>query len=245
MADPKPQDIALWISDHATNIDFKTLRNVMFDILSTRIPGKSIEEIADLTENLEPSVLRELEIIYNQNLLDGVTPRFILSQEESTTHFKILETPEVELRNRLHIGTPAEFEYFCKKILERLGAVASVEGGPYDQGIDFTAFNLPLSRVGPAPSGAFAVVIGQAKRYAIGNNISEKDIREFIGSATRRSFLLKRTNSSKVGSLQPIVYAFWTTSDFHSLAKECAREMGIWYLNGIALSQLAIRLGVT
>ncbi|MFH0989175.1 MAG: restriction endonuclease [bacterium] len=244
MADPRPQDVALWISDQASNTEFKSLRNVIFETLSTKLISKSIEEISELSEHIEPFIVHELDAITNQNLTDGITARFIVTLEGSTTHFKILDRPEIILLNQLQKGSPIEFEHFCKRILDSLGAKAIVEGGPYDQGVDFTGFELPLSRFGPAPSGAFAVVIGQAKRYATGNNITEKDVREFIGSATRRAFLLKRTYASKVGSLQPIVFAFWTTSDFHPLAKAYAREMGIWYLGGLALTQLALRLDV-
>lgn len=244
MADPRPQDVALWISDQTNNPEFKSLGTVVSEILATKLVGKSVEEISELAERLEPAVRRELDSITSQNLIDGITPRFVVSIEGITTHIKVVEGPEISLLRQLQNRTPTEFENFCKRILEALGAKGSVEGGSYDQGIDFLAFELPLSCLGPAPSGAFAVVLGQAKRYANGNNITEKHVREFIGSATRRAYTLKRTHASKVGSLQPIVFAFWTTSDFHPSAKECAREMGLWYLSGVALAQLAIRLGV-
>ena len=121
-----------------------------------------------------------------------------------------------------------------------------MEGGPYDEGVDFTAFDLSLGSLpGPAPIGAKVVLIGQAKRYKTGNNVKERELREFVGAAIKRTYKLKRMYTSQVGSLHPIVYAFWTTSDFHQSAKDFARDMGIWYLSGLALTQLAMRLGVS
>ncbi|MGO8925847.1 MAG: hypothetical protein ACLQU3_02975 [Limisphaerales bacterium] len=45
--------------------------------------------------------------------------------------------------------------------------------------------------------------------------------------------------------MTPVLLAFWTTSDFTPQAKQCARELGIWHLNGIGLAQLAIRVGLS
>jgi hypothetical protein len=36
----------------------------------------------------------------------------------------------------------------------------------------------------------------------------------------------------------------WTTSDFNRNAKEYARDMGMWYLNGLGLAQLAFKTGM-
>ena len=246
MPDPKADAVSLWISDDGTNTEFRTLRSVVNDVLLTHLAGRSEEELSELAERLEPQVVQELYTITDQSLLDGIVPRFQVTTEEATAHIKFIDRPELHLLRELQTRAPKDFEDFCKRVLQTLGANASVQGGPGDGGIDFLAFGLRTGpSLGPSPSGAHAVVIGQAKRYATGNNISEYDLRAFVGAATRRTFQLKRSNPSQVGSLQPVVYAFWTTSDFHRNAKEFAREMGIWYLNGLALAQLASRLGIT
>jgi hypothetical protein len=42
----------------------------------------------------------------------------------------------------------------------------------------------------------------------------------------------------------PLLLAFWTTGDFTPPAKKYARHLGIWYLNGVGLAQLATRVGL-
>ena len=44
--------------------------------------------------------------------------------------------------------------------------------------------------------------------------------------------------------LTPVIYAYWTTSDFHHEARKYAKAMGKWYLNGVGVTQLALRAGV-
>jgi hypothetical protein len=245
MRDPNPYTVAQWLRDEGSNTEFKSLQSVVNDILASRLPNRSQEEVSELAEMLNSQVIQELHDIAAQFTLDGIVPRYEILTEEATTHIRFLEQPELNLLKELQARPPDYFEHFCKRILEILGANASVEGGPGDGGVDFVAFGLPIGPIpGPSPSGARAVVIGQAKRYATGINISENDLRAFIGAVTRRTYSLKRSNPIQVGSLHPIVYAFWTTSDFHRNAREFAREMGLWYLNGIALAQLAMRIGI-
>jgi len=42
-----------------------------------------------------------------------------------------------------------------------------------------------------------------------------------------------------------VLLAFWTTGDFSISAKKYARDIGLWYLNGIGLAQLATRLDLS
>ena len=141
--------------------------------------------------------------------------------------------------------SPNNFEIFCKKILEKMGGNCEVIGGPYDGGIDFIAYDLSLSKLNRISTiGSKIQLVGQAKRYTNGNNIKEKELREFIGASTKIIHEFKQNRSERFGIFQPIILAFWTTSDFHSNAKSYAKKFGIWYLNGIALCQLAIELGV-
>lgn len=86
-------------------------------------------------------------------------------------------------------------------------------------------------------------VIGQAKRYNPDNFVSETELRKFVGGAIYKASTLKSTISS-LGVIAPISYAFWTTSNFHPDAITYARNMGLWYLNGLALAQLANRMDI-
>lgn len=245
MPDPRADTVAQWVCDEGNNIEFRSLRSVVNDILAFHLPTRSEEEVSELAESLHPQVTQELYTLANQATLDGIVPRYEISTDGVTIHLKFIDQPELDLLRELQAHSPEDFEHFCKRVLETLGGNASVEGGPGDGGIDFVAFGIPIGPTpGPSPSGARAVVIGQAKRYTTGINISEYDLRAFVGAVTRRAYTLKRSNPAQVGSMHPIVYAFWTTSDFHRNARDFAREMGIWYLNGIALAQLALRIGI-
>jgi hypothetical protein len=51
--------------------------------------------------------------------------------------------------------------------------------------------------------------------------------------------LLKRHElaaDGRIGPLTPVLYAFWTTSDFDPNAKKFARQMGLWYMDGLTLA---------
>jgi len=245
VATPTVQVLAEWIVDEATNTEFKPLREVIETVLSFRLQNCSPEERSELAERLMLVVATELEDIVAKDLAEGVTPSFEVSTEGVTAYFRVLEAPEVPVLGKLRNLPADNFEAFCAKILTALGADASVTGGPHDGGVDFVALNLQLGEnVRFAPRASQAMVIGQAKRYKEGNNITLNDMREFIGAAILRAGQLRGVNSSSAGVLTPIVYAYWTTSDFHQEARKYARAMGIWYLNGRGLTQLAQRAGV-
>ena len=108
--------------------------------------------------------------------------------------------------------------------------------------MDFVARDLQLSA--PSPRGARVLVIGQAKRYSRHNRISETDLRSFVGGAIRKASDPENALTFRREILAPLVFAFWTTSDFHPTARSYARSVGLWHLNGMGLAQLASRLGV-
>lgn len=62
-----------------------------------------------------------------------------------------------------------------------------------------------------------------------------------LGLSTRQANQLWR---SYLALEQMRAFAFWTTSDFQPSAKKYARGVGLWYLNGLGIAQLAIRLQV-
>jgi restriction endonuclease Mrr len=246
MSEPTSATIAEWIASECLSQEYKVVELFLSEVLTTHLPERSGDEVADLTERLRPSVVKALEELAMQKRSEGITPNYDLQLDEFAAYLRVEPRPELMLLNELQVNTPRQFEEFCSDVLNALGGKASVTGGADDGGIDFVAFNLHLgSQVAPSTIGAKTVVIGQAKRHQTGNNITENQLRNFVGACLRRAYQLKRTNTQLVGSLQPIVFAFWTTSDFHPLAREYAREMGIWYLSGVALAQLALRLNVT
>jgi restriction endonuclease Mrr len=92
------------------------------------------------------------------------------------------------------------------------------------------------------PRCSNVLVIGQAKRYTE-SLVSEREVREFVGGAMYQAHNIRKA-STEIGVTSPIVFAFWTTSEFHPAAKRYSKEMGLWYLNGIALAQLAYKVGM-
>ena len=207
MPDPKPDTIALWISEEGANTEFRPLRDLITEVLAIRLVEKSEDERAELAESSEPSVVVHLDELSAQNREDGVNPRFEMSVEADTHHVKFLPQPELELLRELRAGTPEQFEVFCKRILDAIGANAIVQGGSADGGIDFFAFDLALNGVGvPSPKGAKIILVGQAKRYTLDNNVTEHDLRSFVGAATRRLFLLRKDYASKAGIIHPAMY---------------------------------------
>jgi restriction endonuclease Mrr len=242
MAAPSPENVTEWLTDEADNQSFKPLREVIDRVLTFRLQGKSPEDIAELSERLAPAIIEQLQIQVANDKAEGIASRFEISSEGE--YFRILDAPELPMLTSLQNLDPTEFENFCARILKNLGANSARIGGSQDNGVDFVAINLQLGdKVKLAPRSSQGIVIGQAKRYK-DKNITECDMREFIGGAVLRADILRCEHVFDTGLLSPVSFAYWTTSDFHIAAKKYARRMGIWYLNGIALAQLAQRAGV-
>ena len=242
MAAPSPENIAEWLTDEADNQTFKPLRDVIERVLSFRLKGMSPEDISEISEKLTPAVIEQLHTQAANDKSEGIDSNFEISSEGE--YFRILDAPELPMLKSLQSLDPTEFEKFCARILKNLGANSSTVGGSQDNGVDFVAINLQLGeKVKLAPRSSQGIVVGQAKRYK-DKNITECDIREFIGGAILRADKLRGEHVFDTGLLSPVSFAYWTTSDFHIAAKKYARRMGIWYLNGIGLAQLAKRAGV-
>jgi restriction endonuclease Mrr len=245
MGVPKPHFIANQLIEHGNNNEFRKLQDVLFDIIKNKMPTFSDEEILDYVEQYKDTIATELFLKENEKSTDGIDLNFDISEEDDGHYIRFFDKPEIKLLRSIQTNTSKNFEHFCARILEKLGGKALVEGGTDDQGIDFTAFDLRIQNLSKiSTKGSRIYVFGQAKRYKDGNHVVEKELREFVGCCIKRIDDFKRTRSDQYGVLQPTILAFWTTSDFHINAKNFAKDMGIWYLNGIALCQLAIELGV-
>jgi restriction endonuclease Mrr len=138
-----------------------------------------------------------------------------------------------------------KFEVLCAKILNELGwSETGHIGGTQDDGVDFYAFGFPNNQLLnlPMPPSCKVLLIGQAKCYKQDNNASETEIRKFVGGALKK--LNDFRQSGKVGALTPVVFAFWITSDFDNQAKEYAKTMGVWFMNGRTLIEYLNRLNL-
>ncbi len=72
--------------------------------------------------------------------------------------------------------------------------------------------------------------------------MKEKELREFVGGGILK---LQEYRERRIWNpLTPIVFAFWTTSDFHKSAKDYARNIGIWFMNGWSFARYVRELGI-
>ncbi len=245
MGELSPDTIGLWVSRDASNPAFRPLLDVTTDVLGRKLGGKSPEQCADLAERLLGRIGEALDRMALELREEGVEPSFEVSIDASTLYFRALETSAGKMLEKLFVMTYSEFEGFCAELLRRIGGDSRVVGKPADGGVDFVARNICLSGPGgPSPIGARALVLGQAKRWAKDSLVSETDVRAFVGGAIRRSWDSADLLTFRGPVLAPVALAFWTTSDFQPSAKKYAKAVGLWYLNGIGLAQLALRLGV-
>ncbi len=248
MSNPKPGHIAQWIIDDFIEEKFRPLKIIIEEIVNSRIPEFSVEQCAEIAESCINEVNNVLSIIETENTKQGVEPIFEIFLDGEEVYYRSIKSDAKDLLEKLKLLDWQDFEHFCACLLKSMGSESSTEGSPDDQGVDFFARKLPVGYIKDRPetSNINLLVFGQAKRYS-SNLIGEKEIRSFVGGAIKKSFDYIRKNLYEVGTgiFSPIIYAFWTTSDFHPRAKKFCNEVGLWSLNGLALSQLAIRVGFT
>jgi restriction endonuclease Mrr len=245
MTDPRPYNIARWIADGIQSTSYVPLRSEIEFALKTHIPAWSEEIIAETAEKYESNIFQELEKITDLTKRDGVEPSFLLDGEPGTAYIKGENLEAISILNIIKKKTPDEFEQFCADLLSLLGGITRKVGRSGDGGVDFIATDLPVSNHKfMALQGGFPIVIGQAKRYKEDNFVSVNDVRDFLGGAMLKQDEIKRENE-RFGLFSPVIYAFWSTSDFTLPAYEFMREAGIWYLGGLALAQLTLHINKT
>lgn len=242
MANPTADTVAFWITREITTDDFRPLLDLATEILIARLTAKSAEENAELAEQMLPQIVDSLDRMETESLEDGVEPNFKLSAEEGTAYIRARTSAALTFLDQLLALTPTQFEQFCARVLEKMGGNCTVTGRSGDGGIDFIARNLNLHS--PTTIGARLFVVGQAKRYGRDNYIAEGELRSFVGGCIRKTTDPEDILTFRRAVLAPVAFAFWTTSDFQPSAKKYARAVGLWYLNGIGLAQLALRLEV-
>ena len=245
MSKPKGCNVALWLAeDLADEGGFVTLRVAIEGTLQTRLRSLSQEQISDLAESLEPGVFAELGCIADRVIQLGTEPSFSLEGEPGSAYVRAQNRAAPAALSAIRQFLPTPFEDFCAALLSALGATAHRVGGTGDGGVDFIATDLPVSSHSLAALRASRpIVIGQAKRYGDNSLITVTQLREFVGAAVLRAEEEKRSGP-RTGLLTPVCFAFWTTSDFNSPAWAFAQRAGLWCLNGLALAQLALRVGL-
>lgn len=235
------QDIAKWVETHLDSTEWQSLGDAISYAISKAIPKAPIELQADLAEEHLGYVE---EILRNRCALiieDGGVPSYLMDDKEP--YIRKVNEEHSKIAEKLRLIDPFYFEVVCKRILEKLGATAENTQKTYDGGVDFFALNLKTySASYPLPRTAALSVIGQAKRYGANNEVKENEVRNFVGGAMLKVDELRK--QGKINVLGPIVFAFWTTSDLQSHAKEYSRKMGIWHLDGLALAEYVMKLGL-
>ncbi|EME1740598.1 restriction endonuclease [Cronobacter sakazakii] len=235
MGDVSSQVISSWLVEHLTDKSWQSILDITISVLKSKLRHKSEDEIADLTEEHLPYVINILRDMLEKERVTGVAPRFELDEEDPPYIRSIVSPTSLKILKRLRKLTPSEFEVICADLLKSLGANATPSGGSDDGGIDFVGFDLLIHKdLKNMPANSKFLILGQAKRYKDNNNVTLNELRQFVGSckAKKNDYMVQ----GKIGPLTPIIYAFWTTSNFDSKARDYAHQMGLWFMDGYSIS---------
>ena len=243
MAVPSSQVAAAWVKADIIDIAWSPLTDLCFSAVRKRWKGKSDNEIWDFVEQHIAYVSEHLKDEIANCYIDGSARRFEIDDEQPS-YVRAVGRETSPLLTHLRNLDPFKVEEICAEILIALGAVAHSTQRMADGGVDFIAMNLNIvPEALSVPLGCKATIIGQTKRYKDGNMISERNIREFVGSGVLRKHLLQK--EGKIGPLTPVIFAFWTTSDFEPNAKKYARNVGLWFMDGHTLATYIHSLEMT
>lgn len=240
MAELSSQIIAQWAIENLKSEEWISLSELC--IHGIREQNKFTESV------IEESVERELgfveELLRNKIACANDNGEIVTYEIDNNEPYvrKIYDVCP-EILKTVHNMDDTKFESLCAEILKKLGwNEAGGIGGTQDDGIDFYAFDFPNNQLFdlPMPSSSKVLVIGQAKRHKQDNNISESEVRKFVSGALKK--LNDFRKSGKVAVLTPVIFAFWTSSDFTDPAKSYAKAMGIWFMNGRTLVEFLHKL---
>ena len=243
MANLSSQKIAQWAIESLSSEDWTLLPDICAEGIKrqNQFSDTEIEESLERELNYVADILRNRAAYAEENgemviyEIDDEDPPYIRKRHE--TYPEILKV--VQEMNAV------KFEVLCAEILKALGwSAAERSGGNDDDGVDFHAFDFPNNQLFslPIPPSCKVLVIGQAKRYKQGNNVSETEIRKFVGGALKK--LNDFRKSGRVAVLTPVIFAFWTSADFDEPAKNYAKIMGIWFMNGRTLVEYLRKLNL-
>lgn len=238
---PPTQVIVQWIVENAT-IENERIDHLCIRVFEKKLTGWSVDEIAELAEEESRGYLAEmLRDEYAKRIEDGGTPIFEIDTDP-LPYIRKTQNALFLLAKRLRQMDWKLFENLCGEILTKLGGKSNVTGQSNDGGVDFYATGIKShSKNLPLPRNAALCIIGQAKRYE-DIQITETEIRKFVGGALLKLEELKRSHA--LGLLGPAIFAFWTSSVLHENARIFARSMGIWYMDGLTFAQYIQELGL-
>lgn len=242
MSEPSSQLIASWARDEIERTDWVPLEEVMLAAVMKVMRGRSSDSCADLVEK---NILHVAEHLRNElaQLREDGSIEFYEIDDESPPYVRLTSDRHPTLVRKLRAIDPFKFEEVCCWILKAIGADAEATQRTNDGGVDFWAIDLDFVPDGfTTPLSSRAGVIGQAKRYKDGHTVGETEIRRFIGGGLkwRHELLLQK----KLQPLSPVIYAFWTTSNFDVNARAYAKAMGVWFMDGVTLANYCARLGL-
>lgn len=242
MSVPSSQIASVWLRQELVSTTWTPLRDVLFQTIRVRLTKLSDEEVWDYVEINVQYVAEYLRNHVAEINVDGGISSFEIDSEQSP-YIRLVDSLPSDVIEKLRKIDPFQLEAICAKVLSGLGASSYTTQQTNDGGIDFVATDLKIVPLAlTIPRSCRAAVIGQAKRYKDGNPINETRLREFVGAATLKRHRLGI--ESKLGALAPVIYAFWTTSDFDPNAKKYARELGLWYMDGLTLATYVTNLGL-
>lgn len=235
MAKPSSQTLAMWVRGALQTGEWQPLSELCVLVVKRRITRWSETEVYEFVEANLVYVAEHLRNDASYWKLDGTSPEYVID-DDPRPYIRGIDDGIRPLLMKLRCITPDDFEHVCSRMLKELGAEqARKTQQTNDGGIDFEALRLNIVPTSLSlPEGCKAAVIGQAKRYKEENNVKETMIREFVGAA-----MLRRHDIQKEGKIQPfspVLFAFWTTSSFTSTAKEYARSLGLWHMDGRTLA---------
>lgn len=239
MGVPSSQTIATWVKETLPS-NWISLYEISVSSVRRHWTTISDTQLSELLEQNLPYIADHLRSEISECVIDG-TPHPFEIDNEPVPYIRSLGDEYRPILLQLRRVNPTKFEEICAEVLKKLGADAKATQPTNDGGVDFQGTNLKIvpSEFG-LPTACKAAVIGQAKRYQEGNSICETDLRAFVGAATLRRHELQI--KGMIGPLTPVIFAFWTTSDFNRNAKQYARTLGIWYMDGRTLSNYVIDL---
>lgn len=123
---------------------------------------------------------------------------------------------ELLIKSEYALITPFEFEELVAELFEKMGYKAGVTSKTGDYGVDIVA------------KENNDIIAIQAKKYAKGNNVGNRDVQRLLGAMQLKS--IKANKAILV-----------TTSDYTVQAKEQAKETPIELWNGDYLNSLMIK----
>jgi restriction endonuclease Mrr len=242
MSSVSERQVFIWVLNSINSQEWQRLSDFCTEVLTEQLPSKSETEIADLVDEHLNYVEESMRNNIAQVREDGEIQLYEVD-DESPPFVRATKHGTEDLLRGLSSMKPDNFEKVCAVILRALGAESEKTGGSHDGGVDFLGYNFSTVRHGiSVPIASRAIVIGQAKRYKRSHVVRETELRKFIGGAIKIADELR--SRPDFGVLSPVLYAFWTTSDFDINAKKFARKMGLWFMNGPTLASYIKQLGI-